>query len=119
MSNMYSKEIIEHYKKPRNFWKLPNFTHSTHVSNSACGDELDLYLKIEGEKVTDVGFEGSGCAICIGAMSILSERIKGNSVEELKKLDDDFVLDLIGMDKDSPRIRCATLSVEAIQGTLK
>jgi nitrogen fixation NifU-like protein len=118
MSNLYSKEIIEHYRNPRNFQKLKKFTHKSHVANSVCGDELDLYLNVEEGKVKGVGFQGSGCAICLGSMSMFSERILEKSLPELQKVEDETVLDIVGMDKSSPRHRCATLSVEAVQAAI-
>lgn len=118
MSNLYSKEIIEHYKTPRNFKKLGRSDYEGKAINSVCGDEIYLQINEEEGKVKDIGFQGSGCAICVGAMSMLSERIKETSIDDLKRLNDGSVLSLVGMDADSPRIKCATLSVEAIHNAL-
>jgi nitrogen fixation NifU-like protein len=119
MSNLYSKEIIEHYKNPRNFKKLDKPNHSGKAINSVCGDEIYFEISEKDGKVDELGFQGIGCAICVGAMSMLSEKIKDSSVDELKELSERSVLDLVGMEPDSPRVKCATLSVEAIHNALK
>jgi nitrogen fixation NifU-like protein len=119
MSNLYSKEIIEHYKNPRNFKELDKSDRTGKAINSVCGDEIYVQINEEGGKVKEIGFHGSGCAICVGAMSMLSEKIRNSKIDNLKKLDESSVLDLVGMDRDSPRVKCATLSVEAIRDSLK
>jgi len=116
---LYKEKIIDHYKNPRNFRKLEKADYKFHLSNTICGDEITVYLSVAGDVVKDVGFEGSGCAISIASMSILSEKLIGMKIEEIEKLGVDYVLNLLGMDRRTPRIKCATLGLEAVKRSIK
>jgi len=115
MSDIYSDLILENYKYPKNFGEMDDATSSSTVNNISCGDELTVYLKIENDRVKEILYTGSGCAICLGTMSIFSEYIKDRHIEELKQLDNNFILNLINMDEDSGRIKCATLSLDTVK----
>lgn len=115
MKKVYTKELIEHYKNPNRFGRMENPDLTGTGVNSLCGDEITIYLKNEEGKVTDASFEGNGCAICIGVMSIIIDSLIGKDVYQLLKMPDSTALELIGMDEKSPRKRCATLPVESIR----
>ncbi|HRI06104.1 MAG TPA: iron-sulfur cluster assembly scaffold protein [Candidatus Dojkabacteria bacterium] len=115
MSNLYSKELIEHYKNPKRFSKMENPDLTGVAVNSLCGDELTLYVKNDNGTVVDVSFQGSGCAICLGTMSMFIDSFIDKNIRDLFKLSENEVLERISMDSDSPRKRCATLTLEAIQ----
>jgi nitrogen fixation protein NifU and related proteins len=115
MKKMYTKELIEHYKSPKRFGKMENPDLVGSGINSLCGDEITVYVKNEEGRVSDVSFEGSGCAICIGVMSMIIDSLVGKNIYELPKMQDSTALELIGMQPDSPRVRCATLSIESIR----
>ncbi|MBI2984892.1 MAG: iron-sulfur cluster assembly scaffold protein [Candidatus Kerfeldbacteria bacterium] len=116
---MYQQNILDHYKYPRNFGPLLGAQHHAHVANPLCGDELDFFLKFdEQEKIAAVKFTGQGCTISIASASMLSEKIKGLSRAESEKLTKDDVLKLLGVEVNPARLRCATLSLEAVQQAL-
>ncbi|GIW64796.1 MAG: iron-sulfur cluster assembly scaffold protein [Patescibacteria group bacterium] len=115
MSNLYSEIILDHYQNPRNFGKLDDFDKKVEVANSLCGDRLTLYLKFENEKVKDVRFEGIGCAISKASSSMLTEAIKGKTKNELKKIDKNFIIKMLGVELGVNRIKCALLSLEALK----
>lgn len=118
-STLYKQKIIDHYKSPRNFHKLDKYDYHIQLSNSVCGDEITLYLKADDGKISGVGFTGTGCAISMAGMSMLSEKLVGMTLEEAKNLDKKYVLDLLGMQEKSPRLKCAILGLEAVKGAIK
>lgn len=89
-NNLYQQVIIDHNHNPRNAQKLTNFSHSAKADNPLCGDKLELFLLVEDDVLTDIGFEGSGCAISQAAASLMTEIVKGKKIEEVRKLIIDF-----------------------------
>ena len=82
MDDMYRDYILDHYKNPRNFGELEGATHTYHDSNPLCGDEMTMQLRIGDGHVDDVHFTGKGCAISQASASILTEEIKGKTLDE-------------------------------------
>ena len=120
MDDLYRENILEHYKRPRNWSpeapELERVDLEAHDLNPLCGDELTVKLAIDdAERVTGVRFEGHGCAISQSAASMASEEIKGKTVAELMQLDNEFVLDLLGIDVSATRMKCAMLSLKVIK----
>jgi nitrogen fixation NifU-like protein len=113
-SKLYKEKIIDHYKHPRNFKKLRRPTFRFQAANSVCGDEVEVFLKEKKGKIVEVGFKGTGCAISLAGMSMLSEELIGKTVEEVEKMDSDYMLGMMGMDSKSPRVKCATLGLSAV-----
>jgi nitrogen fixation NifU-like protein len=113
-SELYKEKIIDHYKNPRNYRKLRRPDYEFKAVNSVCGDEVAVYLKEKKGKITEVGFEGSGCAISLAGMSILSEKIVGMTKEEIEEISRDEMLGMLGLDSSSPRVKCATLGLSAV-----
>lgn len=93
--------------------KMENPSVSVHQDNPTCGDDMELYLKIDGDRITDVKFTGTGCAISMGAASILTEYIKGKAIGEVERLKKEDLLELLGIDPGPARMHCATLSLRA------
>ena len=112
---MYREEILEHYRHPMNKGTLENPSFEHIEFNTLCGDKIHVTLRVNEGILADVLFDGEGCAISIAASSIVSEKIKGLSIEVIKKLDQDFVLDTMKVKISSGRIKCATLFLKAIQ----
>lgn len=112
---IYMQAILEHFKDPDNYGVLDGATHSCNERNASCGDVLDVYLILEEGVVQDVKFEGQGCAISQAAMSMLSEEIKGMNVEEINALNAEYITDLMGIELSPTRLKCALLSVQAVQ----
>ena len=90
LSELYQQVILDHNKKPRNFRKLESANHSAEGYNPLCGDQLTVYLNVEGDLVTDVGFEGSGCAISKASASMMTQAVKGKSKEQAQTLFEEF-----------------------------
>ena len=90
LSELYQQVILDHNKKPRNFRKLESANHTAEGYNPLCGDQLTVYLNVEGDLVTDVGFEGSGCAISKASASMMTQAVKGKSKEQAENLFNEF-----------------------------
>ena len=118
-SKLYKEKIIDHYKHPRNFGEMQKFDYRAQVANSVCGDEVTVYLKTKGTTVTEVSFKGSGCAISIAGMSMLSEKLVGMKTSDIGELTHAYVLDLLGMEAKSPRIKCAVLGLDATHRAIR
>jgi nitrogen fixation protein NifU and related proteins len=116
MDDMYRDYILDHYKNPRNFGELEGATHTYHDSNPLCGDEMTMQLRIDDGHVDDVHFTGKGCAISQASASILTEEIKGKTLEEVKAIDRDHVLANLGIPISPARIKCALLGLKALKG---
>jgi len=113
---LYREYILEHYKHPHNWGELDRSDMEAQDLNPLCGDELRIQIALdESGKVSDVAFAGHGCAISQAAASMLSDEIKGMSVEELMSLDRQFVLDLLGIDISATRMKCALLSLKVLK----
>lgn len=117
-SSLYKQEILDHYKNPRNFRHIENATNTVDQKNLSCGDEIHLELQVENDKICDIGFLGTGCAISIASASILFNKVKGMTKNEALGISSDEVLSLIGMEKESGRIKCALLGWEALKSAL-
>jgi nitrogen fixation protein NifU and related proteins len=116
MDDLYRENILEHYKRPHNWGELADPDLEFFDSNPLCGDELRVQLKIDDAgRVSEVAFSGHGCAISQAAASMASDEVVGMPVEELLKLDREFVLDLLGIDISATRIKCALLSLKVLK----
>lgn len=92
LNELYQTLVLEHSKRPRNFGTLECSCHSK-GKNPSCGDEVNLFIKPNPEKtvIEDVKFNGEGCALCIASTSLMTQAIKGNSIEECEKLLNEFI----------------------------
>jgi nitrogen fixation NifU-like protein len=116
MDDLYRENILEHYKRPHNWGELTDPDLEFFDSNPLCGDELRVQLKVDDDgRVSEVAFSGHGCAISQAAASMASDEVVGMPVDELLKLDRDFVLDLLGIDISATRIKCALLSLKVLK----
>jgi nitrogen fixation NifU-like protein len=116
MDDLYREYILEHYKRPHNWGELPDPDLEFEDSNPLCGDELRVQIKVDGEnRVDDIRFEGHGCAISQAAASMVSDEVKGMPVDDLLRLDKQFVLDLLGIDISATRMKCALLSLKVLK----
>jgi nitrogen fixation protein NifU and related proteins len=116
MDDLYREEILSHYKRPRNWGELESPDLQFEDTNPLCGDELQVQLAVDDGVVSDVRFAGHGCAISQAAASMVSEEIKGMRVDDVLRLDRDFVLDLLGIDISATRMKCALLSLKVLKG---
>ncbi|MFC1687036.1 Fe-S cluster assembly sulfur transfer protein SufU [Patescibacteria group bacterium] len=118
--DMYQENILDHYKNPRNKGKIENADYQHREPNPLCGDIVELFINMgDDSKVTEIMFDGSGCAISQASVSILTEYIKGKTLDELKAIDTKKMLDLLEVEVNPARIKCATLGLVALQKALK
>lgn len=136
-SELYQQVILDHNKKPRNFKVLESPSHVCPGHNPLCGDHITVYLKIENDKIEDISFEGSGCAISKSSASMMTEAVKGKSLETIRSTFQQFHDMLLGdLDPEkedhslgklalfqgvrqySSRVKCASLSWHALMGAL-
>ena len=112
--SLYQEIVLDHYRNPRNASLLKDATNTIELNNPLCGDVITLTIKEENGVIADLGYEANGCAISVASASLLSEYAIGKTKDELKKLDKDFIIELIGIELSPNRIKCALLPLEAL-----
>jgi nitrogen fixation NifU-like protein len=118
MEALYREAILDHYKHPRRKGHLENPDVHYHDHNPFCGDEITMELKVENGIVIDAAFDGRGCAISQATASMIMEEIVGQSVEDLKLLGKEYILDLLGIEIGPVRLKCALLPLKALKAGL-
>jgi len=134
INDLYQQVILDHCKKPRNFHEMPQCSCSAQGFNPLCGDNLKLFLTLDGEIIKDASFVGSGCCISKASASLLTENVIGKSKAEASRMFE-RVRDLVttgkttgdvgklavfaGVYKYPARVKCAILSWHALMGALK
>ena len=107
LKELYQEIILEHGKNPRNLRKAEGFNKDAKGNNPLCGDNVHVYLKLNGQKIVeDASFEGSGCAISMASASIMTDLIIGKNEHEAK----DIIEDFLGMIKENPELKSEYLS---------
>ena len=116
MDDLYREQILEHYKRPRNWGDLDDPDLEFEDANPLCGDELKVMLAVdESGTVTDLRFNGHGCAISQAAASLAGEEVKGMKIDEVLRLDREFILDLLGIELSATRLKCGLLSLKVLK----
>jgi nitrogen fixation NifU-like protein len=132
LQELYREVVLEHARNPRNFYKLEDATHTAAGINPLCGDKIHLYLVVDAnQQVTDVSFEGTGCAISMASASLLTETISTLSVPDANacfeavtsrltaKLGTSSLRALDGVRQHPSRIKCATLAWQTLNAALQ
>jgi nitrogen fixation NifU-like protein len=136
LSDLYQEVILDHNKRPRNFRAIEAPTHRAEGYNPLCGDRLDLYVQIDGDVITDVAFQGTGCAISKASASLMTDAVKGHTVGEARELFERFhqvvttppdqpVEDLgklsvlAGVREFPVRVKCASLAWHTLKAALE
>ena len=136
LNDLYQEVILDHNRRPRNFHALADASHSAEGYNPLCGDRLTLYVKVADGVVSDVAFEGAGCAISKASASLMTDAVKGRTVAEAQALFDRFhrmvttppgqpVEDLgklsvlAGVREFPVRVKCATLAWHTLRAALE
>lgn len=113
---MYREVILDHYKNPRNHGTLDPADFSFEDDNPLCGDRIRMDVRVgEDNKVKEVAFSGHGCAISQASASMLTEHIIGKSLDEVKQLSKDDILELLGIELGPVRLKCALLSLKVLK----
>jgi nitrogen fixation NifU-like protein len=138
LRDLYQEVILDHTKRPRNFRKIEGASHHAIGHNPLCGDKVTIYLRLEGEVIKDVSFEGQGCAVSTASASVLTETLKGKTRAEAELLFERFH-DLVtgkspaaskevelgklaifeGVQKYPVRVKCATLPWHTMRAALE
>lgn len=120
MSNIiYKDELLEHFKDPQNFGELDNYSVKSKITNPFCGDEIEMYLIVQKDKIKEVSFTGQGCVLSISAASLLTEEIKNITLEELKKYQEHNILEMLNVEISETRKKCAMLPLSTIKDCIK
>ncbi len=138
LNDLYQELVMEHYRKPSNYKKLDDSDRSADGFNPFCGDIITVELTLEDEHISDVGFQGKGCAISRASASMMTEAVKGKSMEEAEHIfeafralltkDDSIDIDhdelgdlevLSGVADYPTRVKCATLSWNTLRSAMK
>ena len=135
LQDLYREVILDHNRRPRNFGEIADADRVIEGVNPLCGDKLTLYLKLANGKIEDVKFKGSGCAISVASSSLMTERIKGATVDAslalFEKVHDlltgtaeappeelDKLIALAGVREYPTRVKCASLGWHALKAAL-
>jgi nitrogen fixation NifU-like protein len=135
LKDLYREVILDHNRRPRNFGELADANRVIEGVNPLCGDKLTLYLKVEGDTVSDIKFKGTGCAISVASSSLMTERVKGETVTATLDLFDKIHDLLTHADAEPPanleklaalagvreyptRVKCASLAWHALKAAL-
>jgi len=116
---MYRENIIDHYKHPHNHGTIGNADIKQTENNPLCGDVVTVSLKLNDGKVKDIKFESRGCAISRAATSMLTDDIKGKTLEEIKKISREDVINMLGIEIGLVRTKCAVLGLVAVKEGIK
>ena len=116
MSSVYSEIILDYYRHPRNKGTLDHAQISAKDSNPLCGDIIEMQLELDkNNSVKDVRFNGQGCAISQASASMLTEIVKGKTIDDVRKISKDEILSLIGGQLSAVRLKCALLSLKVLK----
>ena len=134
LTELYQQVILDHNRRPRNRGKLPAANRVAHGDNPTCGDQCNVYLRLDGDRISDISFDGSGCAISQASASLMTTQLKGKTALEAQSLyknfhdivttgkEPDEISDLAafaGVHAFPARIKCATLGWHAALEALK
>jgi|FaiFalFF_MnMetaG_3_1042247.scaffolds.fasta_scaffold07598_2 nitrogen fixation NifU-like protein len=114
--DIYLELILDHYRNPRNHGRMPDAHARARDANPLCGDEVEIYMKFDGDRISEISFDGQGCAISQASASILTELVKGKSLDEAKRFDKQQLLESMGLPNLGPvRIKCALLPLKVFK----
>ena len=121
MSDLYRELILQHLREPLNTGETPNADAITRERNSSCGDEITVFVKLDKnqKKIEHLTWTGNGCAISQAAMSVLSQKLQGQLIADVKSLEKQDIEQLLGIEEiSSGRIKCLLLGLRAVQRSL-
>jgi nitrogen fixation NifU-like protein len=134
LRELYQEVILDHYKKPRNFRALPDANRTLEGYNPLCGDKITVYLKVEDGVIKDIGFQGSGCAISTASASMMTDSLKGKTIDQAETVFRGFhnlvtgkdggadlgkLAVFVGVREFPVRVKCATLAWHTFHGALE
>jgi nitrogen fixation protein NifU and related proteins len=118
MTDMYTEKVMDHFRNPRNMGEIKNPDGFGKVGNPKCGDVMAIYIRVKNEKIIDIKFKTFGCVAAIATSSILTEMVKGKTINEaLKKTRDDVANELGGL--PAIKMHCSNLAADALKEAIK
>ena len=118
-ADIYHEMIVDYSRNPINYGEIENHDVTFHDSNPLCGDSIDIDMKIDDNKITDIKFHGKGCAICMACSSVLTEITKGKNLDDARGIEKNDVLGELGLEHlQAVRIKCALLSLKVLKSAL-
>ena len=135
IKDLYQEIIVDHNRNPRNFGVIADADKTMEGFNPLCGDKLKLYIKIDGQNISDIAFDGTGCAISVASASLMTDAMKGKSIDEAETLFNNFhslITTENGIDSDRlgklavlagvkgfpARVKCASLCWHTLRSAL-
>ena len=113
--NIYQEELLDHYENPSNYGTLPDPDISHEEDNPLCGDQIRIDLIVKDDRVKEVRFSGHGCTISLAAASMLTEKIEGKTLDEVKHLSKEDMLNMVGIPLGPVRLKCALLPLKVLK----
>ena len=118
-ADIYHEMIVDYSRNPINYGEIENPDVTFHDSNPLCGDSIDIDMKINENKITNIKFHGKGCAICMACSSVLTEITKGKSIDKARTIEKNDILSELGLEHlQAVRIKCALLSLKVLKSAL-
>jgi nitrogen fixation NifU-like protein len=117
MAEQYSTKVMEHFTHPKNVGDMPDADGVGHVGNPVCGDIMEMYIKVEGDIITDSKFRTFGCGAAIATSSMVTELVKGKSIEEALKISNEQVTEMLG-GLPKRKLHCSVLAEEALKSAI-
>ncbi len=117
--SLYREQLMEYYKDPQNRGTLSDPDVSVYEKNPFCGDEITLQLKVNNGIIDDAKFEGSACAVSVASSEVVTDEIIGKSIDDAKRITKEDILELLGVELTTSRVKCATLVLEALEKALQ
>jgi nitrogen fixation NifU-like protein len=111
----YREYILDHYKNPRNFGRIEGAEITHEEYNPLCGDMVGMDFRVRAGVIEDVKFHGRGCAISQASASLMTERLKGMTLDQARQVDKEDVLEELGIDISPARLKCALLSLKVLK----
>ncbi|MGV8150330.1 MAG: iron-sulfur cluster assembly scaffold protein [Candidatus Woesearchaeota archaeon] len=114
---LYREYLLDHYKNPKNFGEIQNSDIHKHDNNPLCGDEIEIFAKLDKKKetISEIKFKGHGCVICIASGSILMDELEGKKLKDIQKMRPEDMLKLLGLELTPARIKCMMLPLKTLQ----
>jgi len=117
MDQQYSEKVMEHFRNPRNVGEMPDADGTGHVGNAICGDIMEMYIKVRDNVIVDAKFKTMGCGAAIATSSMVTELVKGKTVDEALKISNRAVAEALG---GLPKIKmhCSVLAEDALKSAI-
>ena len=117
MEGQYSEKVMEHFRNPRNVGAMPDADGTGHVGNAVCGDIMELYIKVRDNVIVDAKFKTFGCGAAIATSSMVTELVKGKTVDDALKISNRAVAEALG-GLPPVKMHCSLLAEQALKGAI-